>query len=449
MMKVKIKPIIERDEFGAVSLPVARFRVIEETEAGFLNDRTVSVIDASTPEGRTIAKMQNHSITPTTFTSRDFCGGYNDDWFVDSYSHGARSVLRYGINIFCDKLQVNATGLVDPFCVLDSKGESIKVYRSGETPSARSGSTKKSDQYTVENAKSIFLSNIEAKLLNEAIDYLLVESDRRTVAVDIFARGRGDSNLGCIQIKDGFLETHTVLLYKNPTVPGAKLKIMVIDPNNFTYSSHLSNFNLDSMNKHKNSVEFVTIHQSIQIYTPVGVPGPLPNQYRNCVDIVVKMLFDLDQLNEKNRALAKEEVDLLVESRSDMIKIRECQAIQNVSNSIDIDDAVIASGLPVRIKQRSDLKEAQIFNDLERVINSKYDIIVKLTDRSGKNTEMAIYKSILANNQSDDNKLLRLLFEHNESCNERIKTECDKLQQHSIQYDVALLAEAKDGGYIE
>ena len=102
MTKVKIKPIIESDTLGKVNLPVARFRVIEEVMVPLaVSEREVSVIDESTIEGRTIAKMQNHSITPTTFISRDFGGGYNDDWFVDTYAHGAMSVLRFGINVFC------------------------------------------------------------------------------------------------------------------------------------------------------------------------------------------------------------------------------------------------------------------------------------------------------------------------------------------------------------
>ena len=41
-----------------------------------------------------------------------------------------------------------------------------------------------------------------------------------------------------------------------------------------------------------------------------------------------------------------------------------------------------------------------------------------------------------------------MCFVHNAQCNARIGTELRDIQQDSAQYDVALLADARDGGYI-
>lgn len=61
-MKVKIKPIIDIDASGKINVPISNFRVINEVVEQIISD-----IDTSTPEGKIIAKMQNHSITPLNF----------------------------------------------------------------------------------------------------------------------------------------------------------------------------------------------------------------------------------------------------------------------------------------------------------------------------------------------------------------------------------------------
>lgn len=73
----------------------------------------------------------------------------------------------------------------------------------------------------------------------------------------------GSSNNGCIKVEGGVPEIHTVVLYKNPIIDASAqveptatsntavaaisdhpIEILVIDPSNFLFSSHLSNFNI-------------------------------------------------------------------------------------------------------------------------------------------------------------------------------------------------------------
>ena len=191
---------------------------------------------------KVIEETRHYSITPTTFDERVFENDFDNLWFMDQYQCKGAIATRFGINAASSQIMTSITG------------DKIKV--AGEGSGATS--TVKSAGYRKEDAKAIHLASFEIELLHKAIDYL-VASDNHAVLVDILARVNGGSNNGCIKMQDNLPEIHTVVLYKNPphltamsidqgagaAAPSSNIShnILVIDPSNFLFSSHLSNLN--------------------------------------------------------------------------------------------------------------------------------------------------------------------------------------------------------------
>ena len=189
---------------------------------------------------KVIEETRHYSITPTTFDERVFENDFDNLWFMDQYQCKGAIATRFGINAASSQIMTSITG------------DKIKV--AGEGSGATS--TVKSAGYRKEDAKAIHLASFEIELLHKAIDYL-VASDNHAVLVDILARVNGGSNNGCIKMQDNLPEIHTVVLYKNPpqltamsidqgagaAAPSSNIShnILVIDPSNFLFSSHLSN----------------------------------------------------------------------------------------------------------------------------------------------------------------------------------------------------------------
>ena len=70
-MKVKIVPIITRDEENKLNLPVSNFREITINNV-VTNTRDVSLIDQNDHMHNILSDISHGSITPTTFISRNF-----------------------------------------------------------------------------------------------------------------------------------------------------------------------------------------------------------------------------------------------------------------------------------------------------------------------------------------------------------------------------------------
>ena len=248
--------------------------------------------------------------------------------FVDEYSNNAgNAVIRYGLN--SQLLSDVANNYNKTFALL-----------SKAAPSKKSGKTNQEEQSTVT------LHPLEVEILAKAIDSLLKE-DKKTVLIDIFARN--DKEQIQFDVKSNLPETHTVALYKN----GDK-DIVVIDPSNSAFSKHLSS----EMNNLLISSELMNDtlkapSKEIKIYTPDKNIGSKPEQYRDCIDIAVKIAFGLNKH----------------EDAIDRASIGELAVIQEITNQKGINEGFMKEYGVARIRQASDDK---IRNTAEKIMDKLY-----------------------------------------------------------------------------
>ena len=272
-----------------------------------------------------VSETQRYSITPTTFLEREFEERVDNWWYIDRYGVGDNIAVRFGINSETREVAEAITRLP----------RDMGVSSSGNT-------------YKLRDAKKIMLSMIEEQLLQKAIRYLMESPQHHAALVDILVRENGGANNGAVKQVDGVPETHTVVLYKNPTahdevaadlVVAAAFAatdiqpILVIDPNNFLFSSHLSNLGNGAAYL---GCKIVTVHLKTQIYTPnleVGI-GPLQSQYRDCINIAVQIARGLNETMPDLIGTASDATAL------DAL-ITGCLAIRSLSNSTDIDKNIM------------------------------------------------------------------------------------------------------------
>lgn len=318
-----------------------------------------SYIEAGTVISKEIfEETDKYSITPRTFYSRNLASE-NATHYIDKYQYLNHEVTRYGIN------SISLSVDLEKNLILGEKEEIIKRED-------QSLSSVKSNKYTPQDAKKVILHPLEVDLINQAITHLL-EPDRRTVLVDIFARENGAVKL----LENNHPEIHTTVLYKNPLIYG-KQEILVIDPSNFLFSSHLSNLN----EKLKHNVSIATLHKALQIYKPVSNEvGSGQDQCRDCIDIAVKVAFGF---NEMKTWLPIE-----------LAKIGTYDVIKAISNQPALDRAIIDNNLVARIKQTSDVKIVKAFYEVEKIIDKN----LKMVSRDMVETTKDKYKNILSNTQ--------------------------------------------------
>ncbi len=151
---------------------------------------------------------------------------------------------------------------------------------------------------------------------------------------------------------------------------GSKQQMLVIDPNNFTYSSHLRELNshLDQ------TIELVTLHsKKLQIYKPVDVG---PSKFRDCADICVKLGFLLN----KHKPHLKTNMDggtIIIDE--DFLK--NLDIIKMVSNVPSIDDGIlVGKSIPARIKQASDITVIEKFYKFQGFINKSMNALSAYID---------------------------------------------------------------------
>ncbi len=282
-------------------------------------------------------EVNHYSITPRTFESRNLV---DRAWYIDQYSYSNNKVVRYGID--SRNIEVNRnTQTLDRVPVIFYDQESQEKLSQSTTAIKKA-------------AETVQHHPLERHLVTESIKYLLAEVSHRTVLVDIFARENGAIKI----LASGYPETHTVLLYKNPpTIETGKHIVSVIDPSNFSFSSHLSNPNIQLEGLEKLD-KIMTIHKSLQIYKPFGDIGPEHNQYRDCIDIATKLAFGFNKLEEQVNLDA----------------IATHKIVKAISNLPKIDTAIITREIPARIKQTSDTDIVQKFHTIEELITKNLSI---------------------------------------------------------------------------
>lgn len=353
-----------------------------------------NLIKPDSEHGYMLDEIKDYSITPDTFDSRilkqihylseDFI------WFIDSYKYGTSAVERYGINAAKFKefktstKPINKVNVKPEIIVNSNKQEQLVDVSTSEAkkPGLKGGSKGTSNHSQRANsAASVVHEDLEVNLIQKAVDYLITQQSTKAVLVDIFRR---DVNDGCIELKEGIAEVHTVVLYKidivNSSTPSStnktsgnsgkyvpKYNILVIDPSNFSFSTHIANLQdkvSEGLSKKEAFVKFITNNSKIGIYK---VPenqktGGLPNQYRDCIDIAVKLAFQLNSDEQLAEFCATKLTDATIKSN---------QSFSIISNQKDIDGNFVKFGdnEATRIKQTSNSQVREKFLGLETFIN--------------------------------------------------------------------------------
>jgi len=309
-----------------------------------------------TDVARIAEELRQYSITPETLVLREFRTNATTDFsFLDRFENRGNEVSRFGIN-----------GKIIPVEILDDKAENSKVKILGQefkacilktgAPSVKTSISK----YAKPDAEAVTHHELEKDVFVEAIKHLLT-SDQRTVIVDIFARVSG-----AIKIQDGEVEIHSVLLYKNPVSASGKFEIVVIDPNNFVYSSHLLSADMITKLAERGlPVEIKTHHKQVQIYRPdpekVGFGADL---FRDCIDVCVKLAFGFNALADH--------VPL------DLEKVNKHEVVVSISNFKGMDIYIFECPYPVRVKQSSDVRVVKTFMVLEKILAEEEKIMLSV-----------------------------------------------------------------------
>lgn len=339
-------------------------------------------------------EVREGSITPTTFSSREYTNP-QAPVFREIYDYSGNSVTRFGINsraINSDLTFVNFT----------ATGTSAGVC-SGLSAGAPTGSSRHSTKrFVATQVDEILHTIIETDALNTALEYLLSDDSIKTVLVDIIERDGKE-----LKTTNGIYKTHSVVLYKNPIGVDGKYEIIVIDPSNSAYSWHLENtdaFSALTPEVAEKVSSIRTYHQSLQIYKAdtkdkYGHPiklGPGSTDFRDCVDIAVKIGLGLNMLDPANLYVNIDEIN-------------EHPVVIALSNNDNIDNYLIAKvkGVPVRLKQTSNVEIVKKFTRVEITTVKLLEVLKSLLPDEYKEYESG-YK-VLVSNSSTPSSLSELL----------------------------------------
>ena len=261
-------------------------------------------------------------------------------YYIDEYQYqnsNISKVTHFGVNVYNKELQEKLL----KFNVERVKNKTLE-NKQDQNKVLSAKSSKKSGK--VEQLSKIELLFEEEVIIKNATLFLDKE---KTILIDILAKTSDDL---CVIFQGGIPETHTVVLYKNST--GI---IFIIDPSNSQFSRHLS----------KEGIE--TLKEDIKIYQPYsstkGLIGPQEFQWRDCVDIAVKIAFCLNNDQE------------IYNSLDDLIK---SEAIKCISNNDNFNESFISDKIknhflqiPLRIQQKSDVSFGQKFYFLSKKVKEK------------------------------------------------------------------------------
>jgi len=277
--------------------------------------------------------------------------------YQDTYVFKDNGIIRYGINT-SEKLK--------EICVSIEE----KDIEKKESKSKASSKSAKDEQ-------DVQLHPLEVLLIKDAIYHLCNKDTSNAVLVDIFAR-EDDGN---IKLQGFKLETHTIVLYKNN-----KTEFAVIDPSNSDFSKHLaSNINKMFINTALDvAVNVIAPSKQIKIYEPADKNkiGTQPDQYRDCIDIAVKIAFGLGKL--------KGSLNINYIASIDIIK--------QVSNNDDISDSIPDNifnekhfiKIPLRIQQKSNLKIVEDFYNFSKTIKENITNLIKKNELQNIYTQKLI-----------------------------------------------------------
>ena len=257
----------------------------------------------------------------------------NNSYYVDAYSHPSLEtsrVLHFGINTHREELR----GELE----IHNKQQS----EISENISQSSGSTANHQKAS----NNILLTDLEKYITNTAINFIN-QSGQKTILVDVFER------------KNGLIEnpeTHTVVLYN------AGNKIIVVDPNNPQFSSHL--FNLQTQEEYTGGLAIeVDYSNKNKIYTPTitteNPTGPNNFQWRDCIDVAVKLSFAINKQSD---------IDGIITN------ITSSDAVRSITNQATLYKALPSKveKYPLRIKQASDVNQCEKATTFLTLLQTKW-----------------------------------------------------------------------------
>lgn len=300
--------------------------------------------------------LHKRSITPTTLDQVIFDKSTDDIFYKEIYQYKGNIVTRFTMR----DLNIKGFKFSENKDFQSFLGNKEKLSMSGKTDKFKLGVSK------------IELNPLEKDLLNISINDLLNNIDKKAVLTDIFARTNGEIKLD----KEGNIETHTVVLYKRPVFEG-KHEIVVIDPSNFRFSSHLANIQNFNHIKHEKLGFITSSYDNKQIYKPEIIKGlkegigSLSIQYRDCIDIAVKINFGCN---------SQEDVDIA--------NVLNMNIVQEITNNPEVNNNIIDLDAPVRIKQAT-----------QSFIRKNFELLV---DRTQK-----LFKHCLAINNEQKSEVYR------------------------------------------
>ena len=278
------------------------------------------------------------------FLEKAFSFTEDETLFIKKYQYNnseTSQVLRLGINNLNDKIK--------QVVVTHNNSEHNLVKENNPALSNFSKITSKKDNLLtyIEYAKAN-ITKIEEYIINYAKTIL---SDKHpTILLDLFAR---DDNSGCIKYnEDGSVETHTIVLYKQKNL------YLVIDPSKATFSDILVGTGNDVV---------ICLDKEFQIYKPSDNKniGHGQMQWRDCIDISVKLAF---YINKYNPMIELQEVEIgktkekyFVTERS---SLQKCSFVEDITNN-----SAINQSLPSEIKMYA-FRSQQSSNITEQKISS-------------------------------------------------------------------------------
>jgi hypothetical protein len=301
--------------------------------------------------------VKSRSITPDTYRggefkitkvkSSEFEELEQELFYVDQYQYKdsqKSNVSHFGINVYREDLKKELIEHNKSFkkVLKDSEVISLlnKTEKSKKPEELEQEKYQQLQKYKEESTQN--LTGIEKYIVNEAIKHLN-EQYKTTVLVEVFERDASG------QVKEP-LSTHTVVLYKQNN------KYLVIDPSNAEFSTIL-------IGTHKDVV--ACFNKKLKIYQPTegaeekGLLGSKAHQWRDCVDIAVKLAFNLAKNNQEIELEKFKDLEVI---KTDSLKSNF--SIEEVSNSSEI-YKILPGELdlyPIRAKQSSNILEQKYIN---------------------------------------------------------------------------------------
>jgi hypothetical protein len=292
--------------------------------------------------------VKKRSITPDTHKIKEVEIFEDYSIYKDKYEYKGNSVIHFGIN--------KQSELLVQEVLNHNKKPFVKDLLDLETKSNISKNTNKYEEYS----KTINLIGVEKELMQTAVDFL-VNDKQKTVLVDVFERAK--EKTGLIDIT----KTHTVVLYNTGS------KILVIDPNNPQFSSHLANFS--------GQIETTcTPNNLYKIYSRPDntITGYAKVLWRDCVDIAVKLAFGFNMETEVYKS-----IDEVVKSK--IVKL--------ITNNRDIDQMMFKPQDLIRLKQSSDFDKILFCNEQMKKETEKIKIKVSIENELFEQAKKYLEKS--------------------------------------------------------